>query len=353
MDAGNETIFINKKIVTSRGLGWSKKFQLFARIPPVGQHCMALVSRRRRYDGAVKTPGALHARLPAFMGSALFMVLIGSCFVNAEFSGQEAVWKQGIRLIESKKVFEGIRLLDSLRMAGYRDERFLSAYARSVFVCFIPPKTDSGTSDLREVLRHFSFDTTTPASLSWNVSKSEQGAYPSFQYKATFVCRKPFTLVFQGFEKIKMPRALLRYNELQPQTYVQRAFAQQFVERQDSANCTVCFDLNDTKSPLMEYVGRRINGVYDSINTQNDLRKYHALSLRCFRRSFYNGIEDRYAAFVVFDRTLADLLNIPLRKRRPAGREANRKIRFTVAIRSGLDVQVFAEEKLQTILRAF
>jgi hypothetical protein len=93
--------------------------------------------------------------------------------------------------------------------------------------------------------------------------------------------------------------------------------------------------------------------VYDSINSQNDLRKYHALSLRCFRRSFYNGIDDRYAAFVVFDRTLADLQNIPLYKRRSAGREANRKIRFTVAIRSGRDVMAFSEEKLQTILRAF
>jgi hypothetical protein len=312
---------------------------------------MALVTKRRRYDndGAVKTPGGL----PVLMCSALFVVFIGVRFANAELTDQEAVWKQGIRLIESKKVFEGIRLLDSLRMSGYRDARFLSDYARSVFMCFIPPKTDSGMPDLREVLQHFSFDTTTPASLSWNVSKSEQGAYPSFQYKATFVCRKPFTLVFQGFEKIKRPLALLRYHELQPQTYVQRAFAEQFIERQDSANCTVCFDLNDTKSPFMEYVGRRINGVYDSINSQNDLRKYHALSLRCFRRSFYNGIDDRYAAFVVFDRTLADLQNIPPHKRRSAGREANRKIRFTVAIRSGLDVKAFSEEKLQTILRAF
>jgi hypothetical protein len=285
--------------------------------------------------------------------SVLFVVFISARFTVAGVDDQEAVWKQGIRLIESNKAFEGIRLLDSLRMSGYHDPRFLSTYARSVFMCFIPEKTDSGMTDLREVLRHFSFDTTTPASLSWNVSKSEQGAYPSFQYKATFVCRKPFTLVFQGFEKIKIPWALLRYNELQPQTYVERAFAEQFVERQDSANCTVCFDLNDTKSPLMEYVGRRINGVYDSLNSQNDLRKYHALSLRCFRRSFINGTDDRYAAFVVFDRTLADLQSLPPPKRRSAGREANRKIRFTVAIRSGLNVKAFTEEKLQTILRAF
>jgi hypothetical protein len=278
---------------------------------------------------------------------------MGAPLTCAELAGQEAVWKQGIRLIESQKVFEGIRLLDSLRMSGFRDGRFLSAYARSVFMCFIPQKADSGTPDLREVLQHFSFDTTAPASLSWNVSKSEQRAYPSFQYKATFVCRKPFTLVWQGFEKSKRPPALLRYNELRPQTYVQKAFAEQFLERQDSANCTVCIDLDDTKSPLMEYVGRRINGVYDSINSQNDLKKFHALSLRCFRRGYLNGTDDWYAAFVVFDRTLADLQNLPLRKRRLAGREANRKIRFTVAIRSGLDVRVFSEEKLQTILRAF
>jgi hypothetical protein len=316
---------------------------------------MALVTMLCRYDSheAVRTPGNFHACLPAVIGSALFVVLMGFRVASADLIGVDAVWKQGIRLIESKKVFEGIRLLDSLRMSGFRDERFLSAYARSVFMCFIPQKADSGMPDLREVLQHFSFDTTTPASLSWNVSKSEQRAYPSFQYKATFVCRKPFTLVFEGPYTKKKPLALLRYNELQPQTYVQRAFAEQFLERQDSANCTVCFDLDDTKSPLMEYVGRRINGVYDSINTQNDLKKYHALSLRCFRRGYLNGTDDGYAAFVVFDRTLADLQNIPLRKRRSAGRETNGKIRFTVAIRSGIDVQAFSEEKLQTILRAF
>jgi hypothetical protein len=316
---------------------------------------MALVTMCRRFgkSRAARTPRHSSARLPALIGFALLLVFAGARIAHAGFTLQDTLWKQGIRLIESKKVFEGIRLLDSLRMSGFHDERFLSAYARSVFMCFIPQKADSGTPDLREVLQHFSFDTTAPASLSWNVSKSEQRAYPSFQYKATFVCRKPFTLVWQGFEKSKRPPALLRYNELRPQTYVQRAFAEQFLERQDSAICTVCIDLDDTKSPLMEYVGRRINGVYDSINSQNDLKRYHALSLRCFRRGYLNGTDDWFAAFVVFDRTLADLQNIPLRKRRLAGPGAIRKIRFTVAIRSGLDVRVFSEEKLQTILRAF
>jgi hypothetical protein len=332
---------------------------------------MAPVIKRCRYDdefklGAVITllessnPDAalffrvLHTPLPALIGSALLMAFMSARFANADFTGQETIWKQGTRLIESKKVIEGIRLLDSLRMSGYNDARFLSAYAGSVFRYFIPQKTDSGMPILQDALQHFAFDTTTPLSLSWNVSKSEQREYPSFQYKATFVCRKPFTLVFRGFDKMKMPPALLRYHEPQPPTSVQLAFAEQFSDRQDSANCTVCIDLNDTKSPLMEYIGQRINGVYDSIKLQNDLQKYHALSLRCYRRSFFlNGNDDGYAAYIVFDRTLADLQNSLSHKRRSVCQEANRKIRFTVAIRSGIDVQVFTEAKLQSILWAF
>lgn len=283
----------------------------------------------------------------------LFIVFMTACFAVADFASQEAVWKQGIRLIESQRVFEGIRLLDSLRMSGYDDARFLSAYARSIFRLFVPQKIDSVIPFLQEAPRHFAVDTATPASLSWNVLKSEQLSYPSFQYEATFVYRKPFSLVFQGLDSMQMPQALLRFHELQPQTPVQSALVRQFSDRQDDAKCSVCIDLNDPKSSLMEYIGRRINGVYDSINSQHDLQKYHALSLRCFRRGFFRRDEGSYAAYIVFDRTLADLQTIPSYQKRSAGPDANKKIRFTVAIQSGVDVQVFTEAKLQSILREF
>jgi hypothetical protein len=295
----------------------------------------------------------LHARAPRFVCSALLVMFMGACFADADFTRQEAVWKQGIRLMDSNKVFEGIRLLDSLRMSGYDDARFLSAYARSVFRLFVPQKADSVMPFLQEAPRHSVFDTTTPASLSWNVTRSDQRAYPCFQYKATFVYRKPFSLVFQGLDSMQMPRALLRFHELQPQTPVQSALVGQFSDRRDDANCTVCIDLNDPKSSLMEYIGRRINGVYDSINSQKDLQKYHALSIRCFRRNFFSRTDGSYAAYIVFDRTLADLQTVPSHKRRSTGPDATRKIRFTVAIRSGIDVQVFTEAKLQSILREF
>jgi hypothetical protein len=295
-----------------------------------------------------------HTLLPRFICSLLFTALMTAVLADADTAGQEAVWKQGVRLMESNKVFEGIRLLDSLRLSGYHDPRFLSAYARSVFLFFIPQKADSVMPFLHQEAQNFSIDTASPASPSWNVSKSERRSFPNFQYKAAFVYRKPFSLVFQGLDSQQTPpQAFLRFRELQPQTRVQNALIEQFFNRQDSANCTVCIDLNDTKSPLMEYIGQRINGVYDSINSQKDLKKFHALSIRCFRRNFFAGNDGRYAAYIVFDRTVAELRNIPVQKKRPADRDANRKIRFTIAIRSGTDVQAYTEAKLQSILEAF
>jgi hypothetical protein len=319
--------------------------------------CLILLSAGHR--NRLMTPPATafiqrpYSHLPGFISWVLFMVFIIVRFANADFTGQEAAWKHGMQLIESKKIFEGIRLLDSLRTSGYDDPQFLSAYAQCVLRCFMPQITDSGRPVIQKTFPHFAFDTTAPLSLSWNVSKSGQRAYPSFQYKATFVYKKPFTLIFQEPVTRKMPQALLRFHELEPQTSVQSALIEQISNRQDSANCTVCIDLNDTKSPLMEYVGWRIQGVYDSISPQNDLQKYHALSLRCFRRDFFSINDDSYAAYIVFDRTLADLQNNSSHKRRSAAPDANRKIRFTVAVRSGIDIQVFTEAKLQSLLRSF
>ncbi len=126
----------------------------------------------------------------------------------------------------------------------------------------------------------------------------------------------------------------------------------EFADRTDAANCTVCVDLNDTKSPAMEYLSRRIGGVFDSISTANDLSRYHAVSVRCFRRSWAYGRDGDFAAFVVFDRTLGALSKA--RGAKPAARpDAEKKVRFTVAVRSGIDIQVFTEAKLQSMLRAF
>jgi len=99
--------------------------------------------------------------------------------------------------------------------------------------------------------------------------------------------------------KMKMPPALLRYHEPQPPTSVQLAFAEQFPTGR-TARIARSASISTTRNlPLMEY-RQRINGVYDSINLQKDLQKYHALSLRCYRRSFFlNGKDDGYAAYIV------------------------------------------------------
>lgn len=264
----------------------------------------------------------------------------------------DSAWLQGGRLMDAGKVFEGIRVLDSLRRAGFDDPRFLSDYSHRVFRAFVPRAADSSVAFLQDPNSGAQTDSVFPDRISWRVTAATVAPYPAFQYGAAFTYRKPYKLVFPGLGSGNRQNGLLSAPEVARQSPSDVILLREFGDRTDAADCMVCVDINDTKSPLMDYIGRRINGVYDSIANRNDLARYRAVSIRCFRRSWVYGRDGDFAAFVVFDRTLGDLLKS--RGEKPAGRsDAGRKIRFTVAVRSGIDIQVFTEAKLQSVLRAF
>ncbi len=286
-------------------------------------------------------------------GLLLWIVLLflSPCAANVP-QNSETVWLQGVKLMDAGKVLEGIRLLDSLRMAGFADSLFLSDYASRVFRTFVPQKMDSCIAFLQNASTRPVCDSAYPDRISWKVTKAVRSLYPCFQYGATFVYRKPYRLVFLGLVAQDATGALLHFQTLQPPSPTQRVLSAEFEDREDAAECNVYVDLDDTQSPLTDYVARRINGEYDSISSANDLPRYHALSLRCYRRSCYAGKQGDFAAYIVFDRPLNDLLKGSGAKSHPFPKPVP-KIRFTVAVRSGMEIQGFAEEKLQSMLRAF
>jgi hypothetical protein len=265
--------------------------------------------------------------------------------------GRASVWNRGERLMDAGHVFQGILLLDSLRRSGFDDPGFLSDYSRRVFHALVPRLADSSITLLRNPDSASDADSVLPDRISWKVTAGSHSLLPVFQYGATFTYRKPFKLFFGGLAP-GGGDALLSDPEMPRQLRAQAALSGELGDRSAAADCNVWIDLNDAKLALMEYIGRRISGLYDSIATTKDLARYHAVSLRCFRRSFTYGRDGEFAAYVVFDRTLGDLLRA--RGVRCADRsDSGRKIRFTAAVRSVIDLQSIAEERLQSVLRSF
>jgi hypothetical protein len=270
---------------------------------------------------------------------------------TAHPQSNDSIWKRGIELIGTGHALEGIAVLDSLRVSGFAKEEFLDNYANHVFGMFIPRKADSTYSVLLK--QPPGFDTTPAHSLFWKVTKSQNAKYPSFIYGSTFTFRKPFSLVFTGLSGQIKSQGLLQSEYSPLQARVSNALMDQLDDRHERALCAICIDLNDTRSSPYEYLARRINGMYDSIDVRKDLSQYRALSLRCHNRGYYWGDEGTYTAYIVFDRSLGELFKKHSGDKAPGNVQLNKRVRFTVTIESSSSVSRFTEAKLQSILSFF
>ncbi len=265
---------------------------------------------------------------------------------------EEIAWIRGLHLISSGDAFEGIRTLDSLRVSGFSEKEFLGDYARYVFYSFIPLKNDTFRLVLQNASALQPSDTATPASFSWKIIRSQRAPLPFFDYEAGFAIRKQFKLVFSGLVPGSNASGMLRYHTIEPQSAQSANLTGQLSDRIDSAQCTVHIDVNDITISPYEYLVKRISGIYDSIEVRGDLPQYKALSLRCYNRGLW-GREGSSTAYIVFDRVYIDLFAMHHAKKNLRREVREKKIRFTVTMRCGSDVQDQAEAKLQSILRAF
>jgi hypothetical protein len=272
---------------------------------------------------------------------------------DGDFRKQEFIWMKGTALIRAKNVLEGVRLLDSLRVFGFDEKEFLSGYTKEAFHAFIPLKSDTAAITDFEVRRWFGLDSSMASSFRCDISRPVLVQYPCFVYSATFIFKKPFPLVFTGLSPLLFPSALLQFHGVQPQPSAAGVLLDQFNDREEPARCMVCIDLTDTRSSFIQYIGKRINGVYNSIKNSSDLRRYNALSLRCYSYSSFHGEKGNFAAFIVFDRSIRDILKTAGGNGKCPVKDLDRKIRFTLSVQSGIDVETQAEAKLQTLLNAF
>jgi hypothetical protein len=259
-------------------------------------------------------------------------------------------WMQGISLIESGEITKGVRLLDSMRTSGICGEAFLRGYAECVFHSLVPKKAGvemAWITDRAIVIT----DTISPASYRWDVVRSgnppRNDRLPCFTYGATFEIRKPFHVVFTGLTQSKLSIMQIGYVS-HPAPF--NSIVRQLDNRKNQASCRLFIDLNATGSPTLEYLSKRIRGVYDSIAIKPELQSYRGLSLRCYTVSRFADEDGKFTAIASFDRTLPDLKSRigPFSAKSPPP-----TVRYTLVVESSSDVKDLLEAKFQSLLRAF
>ncbi len=243
-------------------------------------------------------------------------------------------------------VFAAIRALDSLRISGCVDEKFLGEYARYVFYSLVPLERDAFPVLVKAADEARPADTADACRFSWRIVDSKRAALPFFEYRAGFAFRKQFRLVFFSPQIRPEREAFLQVRD-EP-SVVSLDLTHRFFNRTDSAWCSIHIDVNDTKISPYEYLVARISGIYDSIEEKKDLPEFRALSLRCYNFGRFGDSEGTYTAYIVFDRSVID----PSKRKRPAY-SANKNVRCTVTMRCGRAVADQAEARLQSILHAF
>jgi len=264
----------------------------------------------------------------------------------------QLAWMRGLHLLKRGSLSDGIGVLDSLRSTGLNEKEFLSDYARSFFYAVIPKKSDTFSLLVRDPGAMQRADTASPQVFRWKVITSQKIPLPFFEYEAAFAFRKPFSLQFDTPFSRSVGSAMLRYGSIEPQSASSVNFLGQLSQRIDSAWCAIHIDVNDISISPFEYLLKRINGIYDSIGVKSDLPRYGAISLRCYNRGIW-GRQGSRTAYIVFDRTIADIMRLSFPLKRLRRQDAGRKIRFTITMRSGSDVEEQAETKLQSVIAAF
>jgi hypothetical protein len=292
---------------------------------------------------ALAVTGVWPFQVPAIGGEFLFSTRQDSAGMNRLF---EALKKGG-------KVYEGIRILDSLRVSGFSNEEFLGNYARYVFYAFMPVKKGSFSMLLKNEDQIQPTDTAFPCAFKWRIVSSPRLPLPFFEYRAGFIFRKQYKLIFSGLRPYAPRFAWLHYLEHEPMSAVSAALLAQLSDRTDSAWCTIHIDVNDTKISPYEYLIKRISGIYDSIEVRKDLSQYRAISIRCFNFGSIWRPKGTFTAYVVFDRRAMDIFKNDPSPRGKKTWKVDKTVRFTVTMRCCRDVESAAEAKLQSILRAF
>jgi hypothetical protein len=261
---------------------------------------------------------------------------------------REHLWSDGLLLLDSGKISKGLYILDSLYGQGVNDPATMSAYAKKVFRLLCPGRQTDSHIYVHDKFQKTVTDTLISSSFKCKIisSSSTSGrALPSFGYNIAFPVEKPYLLKFNGLQNRLGP--VLKMGRETISTDLDYDLMDQISDKKDSISCSIFIDLKNSGLTIHDYISDYIYGVFDSIAIKTDLKKYNALSLRCYKRKSYGFESGKFTAIIAFDRLIPD------RKGKKGHlTTTSLPVRYTVVVQSAASVRELAEAKLQTILKA-
>ena len=284
-----------------------------------------------------------------FVCNVVFSEEIKAQYQDSSIKTRDDSWGRGLQELDSGRISKGLYILDSLCGQGKIDPITISAYAEKVFRLLNPGYKEDSHVYVQSNSPKTVIDTLLQSSFRYKIIRSSDSAgrtLPSFGYNIAFPVQKPFHLKFSGLldqlgPSLKMDRQVVS-------TALDYGLMEQISYKNDSISCSIFIDLKSTKLTINDYISDYIYGVFDSISIKKDLKKYHALSLRCYKRKAYGFENGKFTAIIAFDRLIPD-------RKSKNGKTTTTPlpVRYTVVVQSATSVSELAEAKLQTILNAF
>jgi hypothetical protein len=265
-------------------------------------------------------------------------------------------------LANASRVFAGLGLLDSVRRS--RDEipeAFLADYAALSTRCFLPRAWQIDDSvfvppagDLDRFPALFREGERAPCAREWSVSMPAGGTspMPSFVFSADFSLSKPFRLMFPA---LRSGRELLFRMTIRPDMKPQQvlALAHDPAAPPYKARITVSTQPLDTQDQIVALVRELVDGRYDAVVRRNELRKLHAVSLRCYKKSVFGNVPGEVNAVVVFERLMDERVDCFYRSPSVKIADTTLPVRYTITMAASTAIEEKAERILQNVLEEF
>jgi hypothetical protein len=283
-----------------------------------------------------------------FIYGAAFTEGIKSHYQDSSLEIREHSWSEGLSLLDSGRISKGLYVLDSLYGEGVNDAETISAYAKKVFRLLCPGRQTDSHIYVHDKFQKTVTDTLISSSFKCKIISSSNLAgktLPSFGYNVAFPVQKPYLLKFNGLQNQLGP--VLKMSRETISTGLDYDLMDQISDKNDSISCSIFIDLKNSGLTIHDYISDYIYGVFDSISIKNDLKKYNAISLRCYKRKSYGFESGKFTAIIAFDRIIPDR-----KSKKGKTTTSPLPVRYTVVVQSAASVRELAEAKLQTILKA-
>ncbi len=253
-------------------------------------------------------------------------------------------WENGFKLIRAGEISTGFYVLDSL-FEKDTDPDSVRIQIANVFRIMCPGFTSDSVLKLNNTNNDSFQDSIALLSYKYKVIRNFNNTkrkLPSFCYNASFSVQKPFQLKFKGLLSPILPHLVTNHQFMN--TELDYDLIEQLWDHSDSITCTIYLDLENTKLSISDYLSDYVSGLFDSIKMKNDLDKYRALSLRCYKRRSFGNNSDRFTAIIAFDRFFPD--------RKSTSTTNTLIVRYTVVVQAPASVTDLAEAKFQEILKS-